>query len=403
MQSDALAARHGLGGFLIQPLDAVPRIRVYDGAAAIWEIHDGEILLNAIEGLHLEAPPVRPHGGAYAFLGEAIRDLVGLDRVMECDDLEAEFIRDIHHGGHLIGAIAMHMHADVALHDLGERLELQIALRRTGQCRCFVGAPPVAVLGFFSGGVRGFEFLLLVVGQLSIVLVPAVLVVLGIGKRLAITGNIAHACRRRLALGSVHSFRILTARHFQTIGSARKFHGLVGDGLNILDDGGAAADQIRRSGQDLQRGHAAFEGRLESWILRPDGMFGPDIGRNRVGRLVAIVRAIDGGNCVDAQVGMDVDDPGRHPHAVRIERARILRNGQVLAYGLDTPIGDQQVSAIEPLAGAREHGRALYQQGRAFGYSIRGGKGFGCQESGHAERNQTQQRHPGPYIHVYRH
>ena len=36
----------------------------------------------------------------------------------------------IEHRRHLVGAVAVDVHEDVAAHDLGERLELEVALRR---------------------------------------------------------------------------------------------------------------------------------------------------------------------------------------------------------------------------------------------------------------------------------
>ncbi len=67
----------------------------------------GDVLLDAVIGFHLEAPPVRPHRRTDAIGGQQVGDLVGLDRVVERADLVAELLRHIEHDGHLVGAVAV--------------------------------------------------------------------------------------------------------------------------------------------------------------------------------------------------------------------------------------------------------------------------------------------------------
>ena len=88
-----LAARHRLRGFLVQALDALLGVGVHDGAAALREVDERDVLLDAVVGLHLEAPPVGPERAADAFGREAVRELVRLDAVVERGDLEAELLR----------------------------------------------------------------------------------------------------------------------------------------------------------------------------------------------------------------------------------------------------------------------------------------------------------------------
>src|ERR1700676_3816210 len=100
----------------------------------------------------------------------------------------------------------MHMHANISLHDLREGFELQVALRRTGRHKLLVSGA-ILVLGFFTGSIGALGFLFVVLRQFAIVLIPLLLIVLRVGKGLAVTRDIAHASRRRLMLFAVHAFR----------------------------------------------------------------------------------------------------------------------------------------------------------------------------------------------------
>ena len=75
-------------------------------------------------------------------------------------------------------------------------------------------------------------------------------------------------------------------------------------------------NRFAEPGKDLQRRHPAGQRARELRILRPDGMLGPDVGGDRVGRLVAVGVRIDAGRGIDADVRMHVDDPRRHVLAV---------------------------------------------------------------------------------------
>jgi hypothetical protein len=104
-------------------------VRVHDGAAALGAIHQGDVFHDSVVGLHLEAPPVGPERAAHAFR-EPVRDLVGLDAVVEGADAVAELVGHIENGHHLVGAVAVHVHDDLALERAGEGLEFEVALRR---------------------------------------------------------------------------------------------------------------------------------------------------------------------------------------------------------------------------------------------------------------------------------
>ena len=53
----------------------------------------GRILRNAVECFEFPAPPVAPYSAAYVLFRELVGYLVSLDSVMECGDLEAEFVQ----------------------------------------------------------------------------------------------------------------------------------------------------------------------------------------------------------------------------------------------------------------------------------------------------------------------
>ena len=55
-------------------------------------VEDRRVLANAVVGLHLEAPPVRPDGRAGVGLRQQVRNLVGLYGVVERADLVAELL-----------------------------------------------------------------------------------------------------------------------------------------------------------------------------------------------------------------------------------------------------------------------------------------------------------------------
>ena len=185
--------------------------------------------------------------------------------MVESGDVIAELFRHVDHGRHFIGAIAVLVNQDVAAQDSGERIETQIALDRLG--------------------------ILLTRCQLAFVLRLIADVFLCLDPLRTIPGDIAHACRRKFLVAAVDALRILATSHFQSLWRAGKFHSLVGHRGNVLQHDRAAADEIRGTGQYLHGRDAADARSGKSRVLRPDRMLGPDIGRDRAGRFVAIAVA----------------------------------------------------------------------------------------------------------------
>ena len=196
---------------------------------------------------------------------------------------------------------------------------------------------------------------------------------LRLGPLRPIAGDVAHAGRRKLVLVlAIHPFRVLAAGHFQPLRRARKFHALVGDARDVFQHHGAAADEIRRAGQDLQGGDAAGQRGSKAGILRPDRMLGPDVRRTRRSRFVAIGVGFHLRARVDAEVGVDVDQTGRDPQTVAFDHAGIRGRLQVRADCLDFAVDEQNVSSVEPCAGAGQDGRVADERRCARGRLVGG-------------------------------
>src|SRR5690606_40926778 len=72
----AARVRDHLRGFLVEALDALVGVGMDDRTAAGRAVDNGDVLLDAIEGLHLEAPPVGPERAADAVAAQPVGDLV---------------------------------------------------------------------------------------------------------------------------------------------------------------------------------------------------------------------------------------------------------------------------------------------------------------------------------------
>ncbi len=158
---------HRLCDFLIQTLRS-GRIVGVNHRLHAGSVDEREIGANSVHRLFLEAAPVGPHRRAGAVLAQQVGDLVRFDSVVECADLEAEFLRDVEHLRHLVGAIAVHLRKNVAAQYFGQRLEREVARRRR---------PLVIRIPF----------------------VPLATVFRGLDVRGAVAGDVAHTRRRTAA------------------------------------------------------------------------------------------------------------------------------------------------------------------------------------------------------------
>ncbi|MCY1172326.1 hypothetical protein D9M73_124590 [compost metagenome] len=320
-----MAARgERLGHFLVEALDAVGVVRM-DHRAGTVLLQQCEVLADRVIGLHLEAPPIGPDRRTGAVLLEQIGDLIGLHRVVEGGDVVAELLGHIHDDGHFIGAVAVVLDQNLARQHPCQRIH---------------------------GDVAAGDF-----AAVLLIFVPFALIFGGARPGLAVDCDIAHAGRGFTAFGAINALRILAARHFEAVGRAGELHALFGAGIDVLDDDRAAAHQIGRAGQDLQRGDPAIDQRAaEPRILRPHAMFGPDIGGDRPGRFIAVGIGLHAGRGVIAQMAVNIDDAGGERLAGAIDDGRARRGRDALAQLHDLAIGEQHRAIVDPPAFAIEDG-----------------------------------------------
>ena len=158
---------------------------------------------------------------------------------------------------------------------------------------------------------------------------------------------------------AIDALGVLAARHFQAVGRAGEFHPLHGAGVDVLEHDAAPAHQVRRAGQDLERGDAAIgERAAEAGILRPDAVFGPDVGGDRPGRLVAVAVGLHAGRGIVAEVAVDVDHAGGHVFAGAVDRGdgRPPAAPTVWSDRDDLAVGEQHLATVDPAAVTVEDG-----------------------------------------------
>ncbi len=81
-------------------------------------------------------------------------------------------------------------------------------------------------------------------------------------------------------------------------------------------------------------------------------MLGPDFGRGRGGRLVAVRMGVDRGGRVVAQVAVDVDHPGGDELAGAVDPRVARRDREIrAAYADDLAVGEQHRPVVDPPAG----------------------------------------------------
>src|SRR4026209_1638306 len=132
---------------------------------------------------------------------------------MERPDLVSEFIGDIDHLRHFVGAIAMVVDEDVSAEHFSERLVRQVAGWRIS---LVIGVP--------------------LVGLAPIILRP--------DPRRTIAGAVAHA-RRGPAASSIYTLRVFTTRHLEAVFGTREFHRLNRASRDDLEHHAPAPDEIR--------------------------------------------------------------------------------------------------------------------------------------------------------------
>ena len=346
---------HRLGGLLIQALDPDRAVGVDDRARAGLREQRG-VLTDAVEGLGLEAPPVGPHGRGGVGRGEAVGDLVGVGGVVKAADLEAVGGREVEHDDHLIGAIAVVVHEDLAAQHLGQSLEREVPRRRLR----LLGRPALLAVTF----ARGLRLRLLgcPFGQVLVILLPAALVLAGLLERLAVAGDVAHA-GLRAGLLPVDPLGVLAASELDALGCAGEARlGRAARARMQAHGEGAPAEQVGRAGQDLHGRDTAGARAIDLRVLREVGVGGPDTGGVGRDRLVAVGVRGQARRGVDADMRVGVDDAGGQGLAGELDDGGALGHREVLPDRDDLAVLDQEVGARVALAG-RGHDLGAAQEG----------------------------------------
>ena len=207
----------------------------------------------------------------------------------------------------------------------------------------------------------------------------ALLAVIGlrIQPHLAVDREIAHAGRRHPATAAIDALGVLPARHLHPVRRAGELHPLHGARGYVLERDRAPTGKIGGAGQDLERGNAAIGERAgEAGILRPDRMFGPDLGRHRAGRLVPVRMRVHAGRGIIAEMRMDVDHAGRDELARPVDPVISRGRERGIADRDHLAVAEQDGAVVDPLP-APVIDRRADEGGRATGVGLVGGS-VGC-------------------------
>ena len=95
-----------------------------------------------------------------------------------------------------------------------------------------------------------------------------------------------------------------------------------------------SADYIGAAVHGLDGGQAARQSDSDGVIARPEGVFHPDLGRDRIGGFIDVVHARQG------EMNMGVDKAGHHVLSTDIQHLQTSRNWDVLTDPGDFPVLD---------------------------------------------------------------
>ena len=92
--------------------------------------HQRHVVRNRVPRFDLVRPHVGERRRHRAVLRDLVGDLVALEHVLEGVDLEPELVGDADQHEDLVGAIAVRVHLEIAVQNVDERFEPQVAPRR---------------------------------------------------------------------------------------------------------------------------------------------------------------------------------------------------------------------------------------------------------------------------------
>ena len=245
-------------------------------------VHEGAVVGNRVHHLDLVRPPVAERAGARAVGGDGVGHLVALEHVLEGPHGEAELVGEADEHEDLVLAVAVAVNDALAVEDLDERVELQVAPGRHGPYPLVGAQGEVAIQPrpVLAGGDEGIADDRLDTHA-------------GVG--VAALGALDVLAERELDSGD----RVVDA---QVVGGARPAE---------LDHAVLAPDGVRRAVQQVGDGETSGELPVPVDVVGVDHVADADLGADRLRPLVDAA--------ADAGMRMAVDEAG----------------GQVLAGGVD--------------------------------------------------------------------
>ncbi len=135
---------HRLRRLDVQPLPGNVGIRVHRHANP-RRVQIGRVFPDRIVGLAFVTPPVRPDGDADVIAQQQFRNLVPIGRVMKRGDPIPELACQVEHLRHVVRAIAVNVHADVAGQHARQRVQLQVLVWRFFGVAALVFLPALQV------------------------------------------------------------------------------------------------------------------------------------------------------------------------------------------------------------------------------------------------------------------
>ncbi len=165
---------------------------------------------------------------------------------------------------------------------------------------------------------------------LLVIGVPLAHVALRIHQRLTLYGEIAHACRRKLAFTAEDALRILAARELDRLRRARKEQLVAAKAVLRLDHHGLPANHVRRSVQQQRAGHASGQRAIDRLIGVVECVNHAHVRNNRRGGFVHVI--------AQRHVRVRIDNAWRKVFPAGIDYRHARRSANFVAEGSDLAV-----------------------------------------------------------------
>ena len=238
-----VSVAHADAGLLIQATDALVGIGVhgYDHAALGHQRH---VVRNRVIGLDLVGPHVGEGGRHGAVPNHLIGDLVTLEHMLKRVHLESEVVGHADQHQDFVGAITVRVHLEIAMQDVDQGLEPEVATRRE---RVGIGLERRAVL------------------------IPLLIVFLCPREPVAHGEVHAHPRHRKPALigrsGGTRARDVFTQRELHDSERALEIHRIHGRTPTHLDDSRLTADRVRAPVEEERRRHTTCQRAIDHGIV----------------------------------------------------------------------------------------------------------------------------------------